>query len=83
MTDESYSEREKLNQVWPFVIRSMKQKEKVNYDLQPMLWLVNSIWQEKGDNKSCESWRKKVNIAILNRYLPELLRQNLVLLMDK
>lgn len=37
MTDERYSEREKSNQVQPSTIRSMKQKEKVNYNFQPVL----------------------------------------------
>lgn len=27
----------KLSQAWPFGIRSMQQKEKMNYDVQPML----------------------------------------------
>lgn len=31
------SERVKLSQVWPFGIRSMQQKEKMNYDVQPVL----------------------------------------------
>lgn len=31
------SERVKLSQVWPFGIRSTQQKEKMNYDVQPVL----------------------------------------------
>lgn len=37
MTNERYSERKKSNQVQPSAIRSTKQKEKVNYNFQPML----------------------------------------------